>query len=160
MSVIVINCASREINGNNAYCSSCKLLHLNGCKVTSLASRMVGKSSRCFPKDQLHSSRVGADSMGTFSLIDPSKIPFLVLELKFCEWKVLPSNQSPKRPWAHAHDLNQILAKKYECSLLELDKVPASQQEIRGTLRKITKQDLAKRIGGLITSQPIMFMGT
>jgi hypothetical protein len=25
---------------------------------------------------------------------------------------------------------------------------------------KITKQDLAKRIGGLITSQPIMFMGT
>jgi hypothetical protein len=29
-----------------------------------------------------------------------------------------------------------------------------------GTRRKITKQDLAKRIGGLITSQPIMFMGT
>jgi hypothetical protein len=27
-------------------------------------------------------------------------------------------------------------------------------------LEKITKQDLAKRIGGLITSQPIMFMGT
>jgi hypothetical protein len=26
--------------------------------------------------------------------------------------------------------------------------------------KKITKQDLAKRIGGLITSQPIMFMGT
>ena len=26
--------------------------------------------------------------------------------------------------------------------------------------RKITKQDLAKRIGGLIISQPIMFMGT
>jgi hypothetical protein len=31
---------------------------------------------------------------------------------------------------------------------------------IRGTRRKITKQDLAKRIGGLIMSQPIMFMGT
>jgi hypothetical protein len=26
--------------------------------------------------------------------------------------------------------------------------------------KKITKQDLAKRMGGLITSQPIMFMGT
>jgi hypothetical protein len=26
--------------------------------------------------------------------------------------------------------------------------------------RKINKQDLIKRIGGLITSQPIMFMGT
>jgi hypothetical protein len=26
--------------------------------------------------------------------------------------------------------------------------------------KKTTKQDLAKRIGGLITSQPIMFMGT
>ena len=26
--------------------------------------------------------------------------------------------------------------------------------------KKIKKQDLAKRIGGLITSQPIMFMGT
>jgi hypothetical protein len=26
--------------------------------------------------------------------------------------------------------------------------------------KKITKQDVAKRIGGLITSQPIMFMGT
>jgi hypothetical protein len=40
-----------------------------------------------------------------------------VLELKFCEWKVLPSNQSSKRPRAHAHGLNQILAKNYECSL-------------------------------------------
>jgi hypothetical protein len=26
--------------------------------------------------------------------------------------------------------------------------------------KKMTKQDLAKRMGGLITSQPIMFMGT
>jgi hypothetical protein len=26
--------------------------------------------------------------------------------------------------------------------------------------KKITKQDLAKRMGGLITSQPIMFIGT
>jgi hypothetical protein len=26
--------------------------------------------------------------------------------------------------------------------------------------KKITKQDLVKRIGGLITSQPIMVMGT
>jgi hypothetical protein len=26
--------------------------------------------------------------------------------------------------------------------------------------KKMTKQDLAKRIEGLITSQPIMFMGT
>jgi hypothetical protein len=26
--------------------------------------------------------------------------------------------------------------------------------------KKITKQDLIKRIGGLITRQPIMFMGT
>jgi hypothetical protein len=26
--------------------------------------------------------------------------------------------------------------------------------------KKMTKQDLTKRMGGLITSQPIMFMGT
>jgi hypothetical protein len=34
-----------------------------------------------------------------------------------------------------------------------------SIKKTKGTLRKIIKQDLAKRMGGLITSRPIMFIG-
>jgi hypothetical protein len=42
----------------------------------------------------------------------------------------------------------------------EKEKKGLSARNKRDSKKNNKKQDLAKRIGGLITSQPIMFMGT